>query len=59
MKIIKIKNCRECQHSIEVGYPNYYPSCAEKFRIQGIVMKISNIDDIPDWCPLEDYNERK
>ena len=55
MKIIKVKNCRECLHCIYVGYPDNYPSCAEKFRMQGKVFKIPDIEIIPDWCPLEDY----
>ena len=57
MKIIKVENCRICHNLIEVGYPDYYPACAEKFRMQGIIFKISDINEIPKWCPLEDYKE--
>lgn len=59
MKIIKVKNCHECPNIIEVGYPDYYPACAEKFRMCGKVFKIPDKNTIPDFCPLEDYKDEK
>ena len=59
MKIKKIKNCRECEDIIEIGYPDKYPACAEKFKMQGIIFKILDKDIIPDWCPLEDFPQEK
>jgi len=58
MKIIKVKNCRECPHCIETDYPlDKYPVCRKKFGMQGMIFKIPDIYKIPDWCPLEDYKE--
>ena len=57
MKIKKIKNCRECQDIIYIGYPDNYPSCSESFKLYAIVKKIIDIDSIPEWCPLENYKK--
>lgn len=46
-KIITIDECGYCKYSdFRDGIGDYY--CRKEER------EISDIDDIPDWCPLED-----
>ena len=44
------KNCVECEHSLWGAFLGVRCMLAENRTSSG---------DIPDWCPLEDYEEEK
>ena len=48
MKMLTIENCRECKHAKWLGHPDY-----DECELTG---KEIDLLDIPDWCPLPDYD---
>jgi len=63
MKIIKIKVCKVCpyynsftvlKHSRHICR---HSEANKKWRYRIIDKKIINKNDIPDWCPLENYKK--
>lgn len=68
MKIITIEKCGQCPHNDHkggFGNPAYIPVCRKANREQpwepalgygGKMIVANQTVDIPDWCPLEDYN---
>jgi len=53
MKIIKIKNCKECPHYyLDVTDSPYCSLCKRYFLKR-------EKETFPSWCPLEDYKEGK
>ena len=57
MKIIKVESCVRCPYrKVLDEYPPEYHShnCYEGGIFKG---RIHDINTIPSWCPLEDYQE--
>jgi len=52
MKIIKINACNNCPERIMINCKNY----CKKVRIKDRRRRIRFVNEIPKWCPLEDYN---
>jgi len=53
MKIIKIKSCPDCKYwDLDWCYHPSVQNGDEDAR------KIENTEPIPDWCPLENYDDK-
>ncbi len=72
MKIIKVKSCGDCPHIwaslVESTNPSttytYWCEFGKFIKKNGATIRMNisprylrtNLDTIPKWCPLEDYN---
>lgn len=68
-KIIRITTCQDCpnnDHRGAFGQVAYVPYCRLENKEQpwepvksGTMVVAQKTVDIPDWCPLENYDETK
>lgn len=64
LKIIKVNNCGECQYKDtnfdgfdKDGDPIRIKYCRLKYIKRGQITEIENLNEIAEWCDLDDYKE--
>jgi len=52
-KIESICSCKKCPERIMINCKNY----CKRVRIKDRLRRIRFVNEIPKWCPLEDYKD--